>query len=108
MLRNAFDGIATDSVVLKLGQIAGNLQPLGLAFDPATGLLRCNVVSGTVAVSSLPTVAAVTTVTTVTTTTTVGTLTNQTNIGGLSATAMVVDSFNTAWATAVRGLIKTT
>jgi hypothetical protein len=48
----------------------------------ASGRNRVNVETGTVAVSSLPTLAAVTTVATVTTT---GTLTNQTNIGGIAA-----------------------
>jgi hypothetical protein len=47
---------------------------------------RVNVEAGTIAVSSLPTLAAVTTVTTVTTT---GTLTNQTNIGGIAANPQI-------------------
>ena len=96
MLRNAFGNLPTEGIALRLNQIAGNLAPLGLAFDPSTGLLRCTIASGSVTVSSLPTLATVTTVATVT---------NQTNIGGQSASSMVVDSTNTAWASSVRGRI---
>jgi hypothetical protein len=89
----------SEGIALRLNQIAGNIAPLGLCFDPSTGNLR---VSGTVAVSSLPTLGTVTTVTGVTT---VSALTNQVNIGNLSASAMVVDSANTAWASGLRGRI---
>ncbi|AEC52968.1 hypothetical protein SCRM01_021 [Synechococcus phage S-CRM01] len=95
-LRNAFGNLTTEGISLRLNQIAGNLAPLGLAFDPSTGLLRCTVISGTVAVSTLPTLGTVTTVTT---------LSNQTNIGNISASSMVIDSMNTAWASNVRSRI---
>jgi hypothetical protein len=98
-LRNAFENLTTEGISLRLNQIAGNIAPLGLAFDPSTGLLRCTVVSGTIGVNSLPTLATVTTVTTVTT------LTNQTNVGGISATSMVIDSMNMNWASNVRSRI---
>jgi hypothetical protein len=55
-------------------------RTVGMAMPDAFGRLLVNVVTGSVAVSALPTLATVTTV---------GTLTNQVNIGGLPATEQI-------------------
>jgi hypothetical protein len=92
--------IASDQATVDVSvdlELVETLQALRIAtellaaqssrFMPDTsGRNRVSVETGTVAVSSLPTLAAVTTVTTVTTT---GTLTNQTNMGGLAANPQI-------------------
>lgn len=55
-------------------------RTVGMAMPDAFGRLLVNVVTGSVAVSALPTLATVTTV---------GTLTNQVNIGGLPAAEQI-------------------
>ena len=74
-------------LVEQLAAIRMLLQSLtrsvGQAMPDAFGRLLVNVATGTVAVSSLPTLAAVTTLTTLTT------LSNQTQIGGLPATEQI-------------------
>jgi hypothetical protein len=87
---NPLPVLADDKVLEALGAMRIALELLASQssrFMPDTSARsRVNVETGTVAVSSLPTLAAVTTVTTVTTT---GTLTNQTNIGGIAANPQI-------------------
>lgn len=66
--------------------VASLTRTVGMAMPDASGRLRANVETGSIAVSSLPTLAAVTTVTTVTT---VGSMTNQVQIGGFAAADQV-------------------
>lgn len=67
----------SEGIALRLNQIAGNLAPLGLAFDPNTGNLRV----GPVNVASVQT------------------------FGGFVATTIVIDTMNNAWAASVRARI---
>jgi hypothetical protein len=75
--------------------IANSVKPFRLVVDPATQQVRA-------VIATLPTLGTVTTVTTC------STLTNQAQIGGLSASTMVIDSANTRWATTVRPRIVVT
>lgn len=101
-LRNAFAALVTEPIAYRLNQIVSVLTPLALTIERSTGTLRANIISAIPTVNTVTTVSTVTTCSTVTTT---GTLTNQTNIGGLPATLMVLDSMATRWASSLRGRI---
>lgn len=76
--------VSQDDSLTLLRQIFRLLKPLGNVVGGGSNRLQVDA-SGSVAVSSLPTLAAVTTVTTVTTVGTVTTITNIPTIGGVAA-----------------------